>query len=356
MNSTLPVTVELLIMRTRPRMASALMLLPQPDSPTRPTVSPWLDGEAHAVDGVHGALLAVERHGEIGDVQQAVSRIVDPAYQILSPCLWQAWGPPATGAIEAPGRARRRTRPVCSRAAALAVDIPATMDEIDFAPLDLATRLPFGISRWSHSEFANLVVTMTDEQGLVGFGEGAPNARYHESRDGDALALEELAGALQAVEGPAAVEAFCAAQPGVPALRSALSAAAWDLAGKQAGEPVWRLLGLEQATVRTSLTIPIGDPATMLAQAHAAAAHHEGEVCERVLASPRCRSTATACRAVCRALKASRPDLRSSRSIGGELFTSGARITLAQSAPVARNACIRVHAMVPGPRPRRAVF
>ena len=27
-------------MRTRPRMASALMLLPQPDSPTRPTVSP----------------------------------------------------------------------------------------------------------------------------------------------------------------------------------------------------------------------------------------------------------------------------------------------------------------------------
>ncbi|HUK77668.1 MAG TPA: enolase C-terminal domain-like protein [Thermoleophilia bacterium] len=145
------------------------------------------------------------------------------------------------------------------------------MNEIDFAPLDLATRLPFGISRWSHSEFANLVVTMTDEQGRVGFGEGAPNARYDESRDADALALEELAGALQAVEGPAAVEAFCAAQPGLPALRSALSAAAWDLAGKQAGEPVWRLLGLEQATVRTSLTIPIGDPATMLAQAHAAA-------------------------------------------------------------------------------------
>ena len=145
------------------------------------------------------------------------------------------------------------------------------MDTIDFAPLDLATRLPFGISRWTHSEFANLVVTMTDEQGLVGYGEGAPNARYHESRDDDAVALEELAGALQAVEGAAAVEAFCAAQPGFPALRSALSAAAWDLAGKQAGEPVWRLLGLEPATVRTSLTIPIGDPATMLAQAHAAA-------------------------------------------------------------------------------------
>ena len=145
------------------------------------------------------------------------------------------------------------------------------MHTIDLLPLDLTTRVPFGISRWSHSEFANLVVTIVDERGLVGFGEGAPNARYDESRDDDAAALTELAGALQAVEGVAAVEAFCAAQPGLPALRSALSAAAWDLAGKQSGEPVWQLLGLSRASVHTSLTIPIGDPDGMLAQAHAAA-------------------------------------------------------------------------------------
>ena len=144
------------------------------------------------------------------------------------------------------------------------------MTQIDLIPLDLATRTPFGISRWSHSEFANLCVTMTDETGLTGYGEGAPNARYNETRDDDAAALIDLAGALEAVEGVAAVEAFCAAQPGFPALRDALSAAAWDLAGKQAVEPVWRLLGLERAAVRTSLTIPIGDPDTMLAQARAA--------------------------------------------------------------------------------------
>ena len=84
-----------------------------------------------------------------------------------------------------------------------------------------------------------------------------------------------LSSLLEAVEGVAAVEAFCAAQHGFPALRGALSAAAWDLAGKQAGEPVWALLGgLTSATVQTSLTIPIGDPKTMLAQAHAAAGFH----------------------------------------------------------------------------------
>ena len=90
------------------------------------------------------------------------------------------------------------------------------MTTIGFAPLDLATRAPFGIARWSHSEFADFVVTMTDGTGLTGFGEGAPNARYDETRDGDAAALEALAGALEAVEGVAAVEAFCAAQPGFP--------------------------------------------------------------------------------------------------------------------------------------------
>lgn len=144
------------------------------------------------------------------------------------------------------------------------------MTAIGFAPLDLATPAPFGISRWAHSTFADFVVTMTDENGLTGYGEGAPNDRYHESRDDDAAALEELSPVLAAVEGAAAVEAFCVAQPGFPALRAALSAAAWDLAGKQAGEPVWRLLGLEQASVRTSLTIPIADPETMLARARAA--------------------------------------------------------------------------------------
>jgi L-alanine-DL-glutamate epimerase-like enolase superfamily enzyme len=57
-----------------------------------------------------------------------------------------------------------------------------------------------------------------------------------------------------------------------PALRAGLSAAAWDLAGKQAGEPVWRMLGLERPSVRTSYTIAIGAPEEMLAQARAAAA------------------------------------------------------------------------------------
>ncbi len=145
-------------------------------------------------------------------------------------------------------------------------------------PLDLRTATPFGISRWSHSEFADLVVELSDGD-VVGYGEAAPNARYGESRDEDVRIAAELAPEVADLEGPAAVEGLCdrlAVERGggsaLPALRAALSAAAWDLAGKRAGEPVWRMLGLERPSVRTSYTIAIGAPAEMLAQARAAAA------------------------------------------------------------------------------------
>ncbi len=140
-------------------------------------------------------------------------------------------------------------------------------------PLDLRTAAPFGISRWTNNEFTRFVVELRDGA-LVGMGEAAPNARYGEARARDVGLLVDLAPDIADLEGPAAVEAFCEGltAEGVPALRAGLSAAAWDLAGKQAGEPVWRMLGLARPSVRTSYTIAIGKPEAMLAQARVARA------------------------------------------------------------------------------------
>jgi L-Ala-D/L-Glu epimerase len=137
---------------------------------------------------------------------------------------------------------------------------------------DLRTATPFGISRWTTSAFERFVVELRQDD-LVGIGEGAPNARYGEDRDRDRDLLRDLAPEIADLEGPAGVEALCdsLAAAGVPALRAGLSAAAWDLAGKQAGEPVWRMLGLARPSVRTSYTVAIGAPEAMLAQARAAA-------------------------------------------------------------------------------------
>ncbi len=139
--------------------------------------------------------------------------------------------------------------------------------------LDLRTAAPFGISRWTHTEFERFVVELR-AGGLVGYGEAAPNARYGEDRETDMELLADLAPEIADVDGPAGVEAYGdgLAARGVPALRAALSAAAWDLAGKQAGEPVWRMLGLARPSVRTSYTIAIGAREEMLAQARAATA------------------------------------------------------------------------------------
>ena len=148
------------------------------------------------------------------------------------------------------------------------------MAHVSTRAVDLHTAAPFGISRWTHSEFARFVVELR-EGDLVGFGEGAPNARYGEEREPDIALLTDFAPEIADLEGPAGVEAFCEslAAAGVPALRAGLSAAAWDLAGKQAGEPVWRMLGLGRPSVRTSYTIAIGAPDEMLAQARAASAY-----------------------------------------------------------------------------------
>jgi len=148
------------------------------------------------------------------------------------------------------------------------------MAHVSIRALDLHTAAPFGISRWTHSEFARFVVELR-EGDLVGLGEGAPNARYGEEREPDMVLLTDFAPEIADLEGPAGVEVFCEslAAAGVPALRAGLSAAAWDLAGKQTGEPVWRMLGLERPSVRTSYTIAIGAPDEMLAQARAASAY-----------------------------------------------------------------------------------
>jgi L-Ala-D/L-Glu epimerase len=147
---------------------------------------------------------------------------------------------------------------------------PSTSD------LDLETARPFGISRWTRSAFANYVIELR-EGGLVGRGEAAPNPRFDEGREGGEELLAGLAPEVADAEGPAAVEAVCDRLAGPdgaawPALRAGLSAAAWDLAGKQAGEPVWRMLGLERPAVHTSLTIGIGAPEEMLAQARSTTA------------------------------------------------------------------------------------
>jgi L-alanine-DL-glutamate epimerase-like enolase superfamily enzyme len=100
--------------------------------------------------------------------------------------------------------------------------------------------------------------------GVSGFGEAAPIARYDQTAESavgwlstvelgdDPWALDELAGTLP---------------PGEPAARSALDAALHDLQGKLTGLPVWRLYGFRRSGPPTSSTVWLGDPDDMARRA-----------------------------------------------------------------------------------------
>jgi L-alanine-DL-glutamate epimerase-like enolase superfamily enzyme len=91
-----------------------------------------------------------------------------------------------------------------------------------------------------------LLLALEDSEGHVGYGEAAPLPGY----DGVTLAdvqaaLSDCHGALTRASWQERVEllADCARLTVVPQALEAIDLALWDLAGKRAGEPVWRLLG-----------------------------------------------------------------------------------------------------------------
>ncbi len=131
--------------------------------------------------------------------------------------------------------------------------------KVDFRTLYLKKRFPLRISRGEITGGENLFVSVTDA-GHTGWGEMAPGATE---------------GAASVAEGQAQLQAFCAgglngaiqdiwarAQgTGVGACAlAALDMALWDLRAKQAGMPLYRLLGLARRGVVSSLTVGINPP------------------------------------------------------------------------------------------------
>jgi L-alanine-DL-glutamate epimerase-like enolase superfamily enzyme len=130
--------------------------------------------------------------------------------------------------------------------------------------LPLAER--FVIARESQDEVELTQVELVHD-GVTGFGEAAPIARYDQTA---ASALDWLE-QVDPGDDPWALDALeRSLPPGEPAARSALQAALYDLQGKLTGLPVWRLLGLRRGGPATTWTVWLGDPDDMARRAEAA--------------------------------------------------------------------------------------
>jgi L-alanine-DL-glutamate epimerase-like enolase superfamily enzyme len=126
----------------------------------------------------------------------------------------------------------------------------------------------FTISRGSKTEAVVVVAELRDGTHR-GRGECVPYARYGETPDGVAAAIERTQLALRRGLDRLALQAAMPAG----AARNALDCAFWDLAAKQTGRRVHELAGLEIPKPRvTAFTISLAAPAAMAEAAERAAA------------------------------------------------------------------------------------
>ena len=147
--------------------------------------------------------------------------------------------------------------------------------------LQLALRDPFVIARASHGAgrwVTTVVVELRDERhrGVVGLGEGYPDAYYGETPETMAAVTPLL---LEAVGEPeltaaglaAAADAMDARIGGHGAAKCALDIALHDLAGKTLGLPVHEVLGLSPHIPPTDFSLGIDEPAIVAERAKRAA-------------------------------------------------------------------------------------
>ena len=129
--------------------------------------------------------------------------------------------------------------------------------------IELKPTHPFVIARGGYAHHRNVIVRVTDDDGLEGFGEAAPNRYYGESVATVVAALGQFKPIVERAH-PMALESTEAdlnrALRGNASAKSAVSSALHDLVGKRLGLPVHRIWGLEPAsTAQSSFTIAIAE-------------------------------------------------------------------------------------------------
>ncbi len=138
--------------------------------------------------------------------------------------------------------------------------------------LELHTRQPFGIARWTHSVYPRTFVSFTQDS-HTGRGEAAPNAFYGETA---ATVQAVLPGLLECLQDPWDWDGLHAAMTARfphhhPSVKCALEMAALEWCALSAGVPVWKLLGLSPLPVpESSFTVSLAELPDMRKQAREA--------------------------------------------------------------------------------------
>lgn len=143
--------------------------------------------------------------------------------------------------------------------------------KLEIELIEARLRAPFVSARSSVNARRLGLVRLETADGTVGYGEAAPLEGY------DAASLDDVLAALEDCREPLSQSdgedrdqllAECARRAVLPHATAAIDLALWDLAGRRAGQPVWRLLGApEEPSVEVNATIAAPDRSGAVAQA-----------------------------------------------------------------------------------------
>ncbi len=120
----------------------------------------------------------------------------------------------------------------------------------------------------------NVVVRLALENGLIGYGNAAPDAHVTgETAASVEHTIHQLFKPALLGADATRIEALWARlnelAPSAPSAIAAVDIALYDLLGKLAGLPLYRLLGAARDAIETSITLSIAETATSVAQARA---------------------------------------------------------------------------------------
>ncbi len=129
--------------------------------------------------------------------------------------------------------------------------------------LAVRLRAPWETGHGTVTERELVLLRLEGCDGIVGHGEAAPLASYDDTSPADVRAgIEDCRGVLAGADGEAHADilARCAEAAVLPPSLAAIDLALWDLEGRRAGEPVWRLLGAsEPEPVAVNYTVSSAD-------------------------------------------------------------------------------------------------
>jgi L-Ala-D/L-Glu epimerase len=130
-------------------------------------------------------------------------------------------------------------------------------------PMKVPQRTALGITTGSHGVYVRLKTA----EGVTGLGESAPNTFVTGEIQATDLAvgrlLADIVKGRDAFAIPQILDAMNALIPHNTGIKGAFDMAIWDICGKVAGQPVYRLLGAYRDSCETDLTVHLGTPKEM---------------------------------------------------------------------------------------------